>query len=151
VSGNPANTTVGELGDLDYLLTWCSQDVPDDYEMNRNNVIYKWQNNRNPFIDLPELAEYVYGSKTADVWNSSLSISKFDKNRIRHTNPVMDFMYFIDNNINGVISVYDIQGKEILNRKIDANRIDLTILKQGVYFFNIVDENTMYQGKIIKI
>jgi len=63
----------------------------------------------------------------------------------------MDYMYFIDNNINGVISVYDVQGKEILNRKIDANRIDLTILKQGVYFFNIVDENTMYQGKIIKI
>jgi len=151
VSGNPANTTVGQLGDLDDLLTWTSDDAPDDYEMNRNNVIYKWQNNRNPFIDLPELAEYVYGSKTADVWNSSLSISKFDKNGIRHTNPVMDFMYFIDNNINGVISVYDIQGKEILNRKIDANRIDLTILKQGVYFFNIVDENTMYQGKIIKI
>jgi endonuclease I len=150
VSGNPDNSTVGQLGDLENLLIWCSEDVPDDYEMNRNNVIYNWQNNRNPFIDLPELYSYVYGAKTAEVWNNSLSIAKYAENRIRHNNPVVDYMYF-DDNINGVISVYDIQGKKILNRKIDSNRIDLTILKQGVYFFNIVSGNSMHQGKIIKI
>ncbi len=74
VEGNPDNTTVGSLGDLSYLLTWNKDDVPDDYEMHRNNVIYTWQHNRNPFIDLPNLADYVYGAKQDQVFDLSTDI-----------------------------------------------------------------------------
>ena len=150
MSGNPANTTVGQLGDLDYLLTWTSDDAPDDYEMNRNNVIYKWQNNRNPFIDLPELAEYVYGSKTSEVWNSSLGIDDVVSNNIKHFNPVVEYLKFnID--IVGEITIYTIQGKTMLIEKINGNKVDLSTFSQGVYFFNIRTETSNYQGKMIKI
>ena len=43
------------------LLSWHELDPADDFEMNRNNIIYSWQMNRNPFIDLPDLVDYVYG------------------------------------------------------------------------------------------
>lgn len=51
-----------EHGKLSTLLQWNMQDPPDDFEMNRNNVIYKYQKNRNPFIDDPNLANLIWGS-----------------------------------------------------------------------------------------
>lgn len=41
-------------GKLSTLLKWNEQDPVDEFERNRNNVIQKWQGNRNPFIDHPE-------------------------------------------------------------------------------------------------
>ncbi|PKK86896.1 MAG: hypothetical protein CVV63_03100, partial [Tenericutes bacterium HGW-Tenericutes-8] len=49
-----------QMGDLATLLAWHVMDPVDDFEMNRNNVIYGYQNNRNPFIDHPELVSYIY-------------------------------------------------------------------------------------------
>jgi hypothetical protein len=51
VNGDPASTPTGQIGDLATLLAWNTLDPADDFEMNRNNVIYNWQMNRNPFID----------------------------------------------------------------------------------------------------
>lgn len=49
-----------EHGKLSTLLEWNLQDPPDDFEMNRNNVIERFQKNRNPFIDYPEWAEIIW-------------------------------------------------------------------------------------------
>jgi len=46
---------------LDVLLRWHLEDPVDEWEINRNNVIYGYQNNRNPFIDMPELVEKIWG------------------------------------------------------------------------------------------
>ncbi len=48
------------------LLEWARLDPVDDKEINRNEAIYAIQGNRNPYIDIPELAEYVWGSKTSE-------------------------------------------------------------------------------------
>ena len=55
------------------LLTWHLEDPVDDFERNRNNVIYSYQNNRNPFIDYPEFVESIWGS----IPTSSTSASQF--------------------------------------------------------------------------
>lgn len=47
-------------GRLSTLLQWNLQDPPDDFERNRNNVIYSYQHNRNPFIDNPNYAELIW-------------------------------------------------------------------------------------------
>ncbi len=54
-----------EHGKLSTLLEWNLQDPPDDFEMNRNNVIYSFQKNRNPFIDNPHYAQLIWGVATA--------------------------------------------------------------------------------------
>ncbi|MCK9536380.1 MAG: endonuclease [Bacilli bacterium] len=46
---------------LSCLLMWHQEDPPDDFERKRNEVIYKWQNNRNPFIDHPEFVAMIFG------------------------------------------------------------------------------------------
>ncbi len=48
---------------LSTLLSWNESDPVSDYEIHRNNLIYKnIQDNRNPFIDHPEWARRVYDS-----------------------------------------------------------------------------------------
>lgn len=49
------------LGKKSTLLEWHFQDPPDDFERRRNDVIYGIQHNRNPFIDHPEFAAYIWG------------------------------------------------------------------------------------------
>ena len=54
-----------EHGKLSTLLEWNLMDPPDDFEMNRNNVIFSYQKNRNPFIDNPHYAELIWGGEEA--------------------------------------------------------------------------------------
>lgn len=49
-----------EHGKFSTLLEWHYQDPPDDFEINRNEVIYSYQQNRNPFIDHPEYLDMIY-------------------------------------------------------------------------------------------
>lgn len=50
------------------LLKWCKADPISEKEINRNNEVYKIQGNRNPYIDYPELVEYVWGTRTETAW-----------------------------------------------------------------------------------
>lgn len=43
------------------LLRWHRQDPVSKKEVDRNNAVYKHQRNRNPFIDYPHMAEYIWG------------------------------------------------------------------------------------------
>jgi endonuclease I len=50
------------------LLTWSRNDPVSQKEIDRNEAVYGIQNNRNPFIDHPELAEYIWGNKAGSVY-----------------------------------------------------------------------------------
>lgn len=50
---------------MEILLKWNREDPVDDFEIIRNNKAYSIQGNRNPFIDCPDLAEYIWGNKVA--------------------------------------------------------------------------------------
>lgn len=47
----------------DLLLKWAREDEVSQKEIDRNDVVYSIQSNRNPFIDFPQLAEYIWGNK----------------------------------------------------------------------------------------
>lgn len=44
------------------LLDWHRADPVDDIETGRNNAVEALQGNRNPFVDFPDLAEYLWGT-----------------------------------------------------------------------------------------
>lgn len=51
------------------LLQWSAQDPVSSKEINRNNGIAATQGNRNPFIDLPNLADYIWGVKKGEPYH----------------------------------------------------------------------------------
>lgn len=62
--------SVAYHGKLSDFLEWNEIDPVDPYEIRRNNVIYSFQNNRNPFIDHPELVKYIFGDKKTTIWEN---------------------------------------------------------------------------------
>ena len=57
---------------LELLLKWHREDPVSEKEIRRNEAVYAIQQNRNPYIDYPELAEYVWGKRK----EQSFSFSK---------------------------------------------------------------------------
>ncbi len=53
-----------DMGLLDTLLLWHRLDPVDEFERQRNEVIYGAQGNRNPFIDHPEYVHLIWENKT---------------------------------------------------------------------------------------
>jgi endonuclease I len=51
------------MGILSVLLEWNDLDPVDDFERNRNEVIFSYQGNRNPFIDYPDFADLIWGEE----------------------------------------------------------------------------------------
>ncbi len=49
------------FGKLSTLLRWHKLDPVDNFERHRNDVIYSYQKNRNPFIDHPEFVSLIWG------------------------------------------------------------------------------------------
>ena len=52
----------------DMLLKWHRNDPVSRKEMIRNEEVYHYQNNRNPFIDYPQLVEYIWGDSVHSVF-----------------------------------------------------------------------------------
>lgn len=59
---------------IDLLLKWARQDPVSEKEINRNDAIFRFQNNRNPFVDNPELMEYIWGDKIGYAFNDTTYI-----------------------------------------------------------------------------
>jgi endonuclease I len=57
VEQNPATY---QMAVLSILLTWHDLDPVDAFERNRNEKIYEYQKNRNPFIDYPDFVDMIW-------------------------------------------------------------------------------------------
>lgn len=53
---------------MNMLLQWSRQDPVSQKEIDRNNIVEQYQGNRNPFIDFPNLAEYIWGLGTDETF-----------------------------------------------------------------------------------
>ena len=55
----------------DLLVEWSRKDPVSEKERNRAEAIYKIQQNRNPYIDYPELVEYLWGNKVGQAFTTN--------------------------------------------------------------------------------
>lgn len=71
-SYDSSSSQKGSMGIMTDLLRWNEIDPPDEWEIHRNNLLYNnYTKNRNPFIDFPEWANYIWGSVTYNGRNYS--------------------------------------------------------------------------------
>lgn len=51
------------------FIQWAKGDKPDALEIKRNEDVYQIQGNRNPYVDFPNLMEYVWGDSINYAFN----------------------------------------------------------------------------------
>lgn len=71
-------------GKFSTLLQWHLSDPVDNFEKNRNNEIYAYQNNRNPFIDHPEFVN--------KIWSTQESVNFLD---VKTNSPIVYHLDFV--------------------------------------------------------
>lgn len=150
VNGYPSADPDGFLGDLATLLDWHRNDPPDDFEMNRNNVIYTWQFNRNPFIDQSDLVEYIWGNNVGDVWSQPLGIKDTTILDIKiYPNPTTNSIYIKGIKAQSIVEIFSVDGRRLSKSLISNNSmLDLNV-SSGVYFVKISSENKSIIKKLI--
>lgn len=134
-----------EFGKFSTLLQWNTFDPPDAFEINRNNVIYSYQNNRNPFIDHPEYINAIWDPAAIQKeWSQPDNITIFPL-------PADNWFSF---NLNlpqfssGIIEVLNSQGSKMMSAYMNGDeqsyRINTTTLPDGFYIvtFNLNNQTT---------
>jgi hypothetical protein len=152
VNGDVSFDPKGYIGDLTTLLSWNQSDPADDFEMNRNNIIYNWQQNRNPFIDYPDLVDYIWGSKTGQAWFPSLSTDNFNVLQVSIVpNPSHDFIEIMGLNHQASVEIYSVAGIQMYNGIYKPNEKLLLPLSSGMYLIKIKeDEKSVIKKLFIK-
>ncbi len=102
---------------LKMLMEWAAKDVVSDKETNRNNVVYSIQQNRNPFIDYPELERFIWG----DLMDVAFSYDHY-------TTSISGITMKQDKETGGVM--YNMKGQ-----KVDKNYKGL-VIKSGQKYLN---------------
>jgi hypothetical protein len=150
VNGDIDDATVGQLGDLASLLTWNTLDPSDDFEMNRNNYVYTWQVNRNPFIDYPDLANYIWGAKAGQVWHSNLATNDFINLKVSlYPNPAKKSITISGLNEVATIEIYNSIGAKVLESKfIGETKLSIDF-PAGIYFAKINSGNKTIVKKFL--
>ncbi len=154
VNGDPVELSSGnpsyQIGDLATLLSWNTTDPRDDFEMNRNNYIYTWQMNRNPFIDHPSLADYIFGANFGQPWSATLSTQTPIENKVAvYPNPASD--YLIVSGLEGTskVEIYTVTGQLVQTENFEnETRIKLD-LNTGMYLVNVTNGVQNSTKKII--
>ena len=84
------------MGLMSDLLAWNKLDPVDEYEIHRNNLLYKnFTNNRNPFIDFPGWADAIWGTANLDGTN-------YNSNITTYASPSSDSINVIESNTFGI-------------------------------------------------
>ena len=121
------------------LLKWSRQDPVSDKEIRRNEVVYKLQNNRNPFIDHPELAEYIWGNMKDSIWSIQkiqTGLHSIHKSALSiYPNPAKDFITIKSEAETSEFhyNIYSINGLVVLSGYVTDNTIGIATLKNGIY------------------
>lgn len=149
VNGYPEGM-VGQFGDLQLLLDWHRNDPPDDFEMNRNNVIYNWQFNRNPFIDQPDLVEYIWGNMVGETWEQNLSVEETQELKISvYPNPTQGKLYISGIVQETTIEIFSVDGRQLMTKDISGNTyIDLDF-SSGLYLLKMASEGKTVVKKVL--
>lgn len=117
------------------LVQWSREDPVDQIEIDRNEAVYKIQGNRNPFIDFPNLCEYIWG----DSINYVFSVNGTQTGLGGDDTDTNTFMAYEASEI--VSSIY--------SRRFDANWSrcrDATDYQLDVYTKDEADNKTSHTG-----
>ena len=142
-----SSNKVFEQWALDMLYQWHIDDPVSIKETNRNNVIYNYQGNRNPYVDHPEYVAIVWGSSLSTAEFNTLSAvavypNPSNNHRINiQTETVLDEIQLV--NVNGQIM------QELKNPAANNNDYTVENIPSGFYLLRLTSNNQTVIKKVI--
>jgi surface protein len=128
------------------LNSWSQQNVQSGIEFGAEGITYcNGADARQSLID-------TYGWTIADAGLDCSTASVDDQNQLDisiYPNPTSDMVYIDGNYTQLKAVVYDILGKQVINKPI-TNSIDISQLEKGVYILQLSDGATLTTQRIIK-
>ena len=139
------------------LIEWHKNDPVSQKEIDRNNAIYRIQNNRNPFIDYPELVGKIFGADSVNPFNPPITVIYYNEMRNErcqiYPNPTMGELKIKNYELKiKNVEVFDLIGKTLftIHDSLFTNSIDIFHLPAGIYFLKINLDKGIEVHKIIK-
>ena len=135
------------------LIKWHLEDPVSNYEIAKNNAIYAYQGNRNPYIDNPSYVCMIWASQCATV--NSLNTSNFEAfaNAKVYPNPTNNHRINIDyNQTMDEIQLININGQivqQIKNPTPQNTTYTIDNIPSGFYFLRLTHNNQSIVKKII--
>ncbi|MEM7297132.1 MAG: endonuclease, partial [Bacteroidota bacterium] len=135
---------------LSVLLEWHELDPVSAFETNRNNAIFDFQGNRNPYIDHPEWVELVFGEEE----EIPLSVVENDFTELSiYPNPMKDGKASLSfNNIDSsILTIRDHRGAILSQSTVNGRQVelDLSSYSNGVYLITIL--STKGESAILRV
>ena len=131
-----------EHGKLSALLEWNELDPPDDFENHRNDVIYSYQNNRNPFIDHPEFVAKIFGP--------SAGTETYTQNTLKCWYAAGNVSYVMETKGSSdyEIQLMDISGRlvETWSATTESGVFHTGELNSGLYIITVSNNGAYYTG-----
>ncbi|MCF8370300.1 MAG: endonuclease [Bacteroidales bacterium] len=141
VNTAPSNQPL--YGKLSTLLAWHVADPVDSFEMNRNNVIFSFQNNRNPFIDHPEFVDYIWGSGSPITAVSQSVLLKSGWSIIStYLIPTSPNITMVFSSVVNQLTILKNNGGDVFWPQFGLNLIGNMVLGQG-YQCNMISQQTI--------
>jgi endonuclease I len=165
---NPISGTIAYGQDQNILKKWHFQDLPDSWEISRNDFLDSLQGNRNPYIDSVRYACFVdfttmtyISNPTFPCYSSVTSIKDERASNFEYVlapNPTSGEFYLLINTeltekFN--LEITDVTGRNVYKRNIDVvsgfNNVSITDLKlqAGVYFVNLNYKNEKMTRRLV--
>ncbi|MDD3321820.1 MAG: endonuclease [Paludibacter sp.] len=123
-------------------LKWSRQDPVSTKEINRNNAVYSIQHNRNPFIDHPELAEFIWGTRMGEQWSLTTELNNVKINFSISPNPVQNELSINSEEQQMHFVVYNLSGQLMLAGQLNISKtIQVSQLNNGMYLLQLSSGN----------
>jgi endonuclease I len=136
---------------LNILIKWNIDDPVSAYEIAKNNAVYAFQSNRNPYIDHPEFVCQIWSTQCATLSNEYFA--SIDNKISVYPNPSNDHKINIESAISVVnLQLITINGQlmmEIKNPTLVDNTYSIENIPNGFYFLRVTSENQTVVKKII--
>jgi endonuclease I len=138
---------------IQLLLLWSRQDPVSQKELTRVENVYTIQRNRNPFIDYPDLIEYIWGNKVGTSWHFTVTdIQKPIKQKLKiYPNPSKGNVNIdLESNV-GIFSykIITLTGSIALLGMTETKGINISTLPSGVYQCCIESQGEKMVSKLV--
>ncbi len=149
----------GGVDMLDTMIEWHYEDPPDAQERTRNDMLYSFQGNRNPFVDRPEFVNRIWNpSSSEDPSMDMIPALRIDN---VYPNPFHDRMTVaIDAKAGDSYNaaIYNLKGQLIYSTTLEGKQRDFcwdgrdssgNQMPSGLYFIRVSGNNSRDSAKVL--